>query len=122
MNHRFLKVLPLALCLCAANRTALAEVPTFTRAEAKSYFDLQRKLYPAQGDLYKLLISKFPNKERFTVYEITALTDPTIKGPATLGHRRGLLKGLTPSRLPKHARNCKLPKSTNSANRHFGRR
>jgi hypothetical protein len=53
----------------------------FTKEEAKQYLEFQQKLYPEKGNLYQKLLAAFPDKETFTVYEITAVTDPKIKLP-----------------------------------------
>jgi hypothetical protein len=71
--------LPLVVALTVV-RIFSAE-PIFTKEEAKQYLRLQQKLYPDKGDLYQKLLAAFPGQETFTVYQITAITDPKIKTP-----------------------------------------
>lgn len=56
-------------------------VAGFTREELKSYFAIQLKLYPKNGDLYQKLLQTFGDHPTYTIYQVTAITDPKKKLP-----------------------------------------
>jgi len=65
--------------------SALAEpVPepaVLTREELKNYFAIQQKLYPKKGDLFQQLLQTFGDHPTYTIYQVTAITDPKKKQP-----------------------------------------
>jgi hypothetical protein len=67
---------------------AFSADPVFTKEEARQYLRLQQKLYPDKGDLYQKLLAAYPRQETFTVYQITAITDPKIKSPQNYKKQR----------------------------------
>ena len=58
-----------------------AESAVFTREELKSYFAIQLKLYPKNGDQFRKLIQTFGDHPTYTSYQVTAITDPKKKMP-----------------------------------------
>ena len=52
---------------------------SFTRQQAKDYFEMRKLLYPAKGDGYQKLIELFGRKDTYNGDQITAVTDPKTK-------------------------------------------
>ncbi|MDP9097491.1 MAG: hypothetical protein M3N48_00660, partial [Verrucomicrobiota bacterium] len=53
-----------------------AEQTSFTKEELKIYFATHQRLYPDEGNIYRKLVTAFPDKEVFTADEINAVTEP----------------------------------------------
>jgi hypothetical protein len=67
--------------LCAPIRISAAPQAVFTREELKTYFALQQRLYPKNGDQFRKLVQTFGDRKTFTIDQVTATTDPKTKKP-----------------------------------------
>jgi len=83
MNCRYvLQVVVIATSIVAsALGEPVSEPAVFTREELKNYFAIQQKLYPKKGDLFQLLLQTFGDHPTYTIYQVTAITDPKKKQP-----------------------------------------
>src|SRR4051794_7027444 len=78
-----IKIFSISGIILGLAMVAAAQPPspvTFSRAQIKEYFEIQEKLYPDDGNLFKKLTTTFSDKPTYTADEVTAITDPKVKG------------------------------------------
>jgi hypothetical protein len=86
-----------AALLCGATISAATpKEQTFTRAELKSYFEIEGKLDPDKRGRYRQLIEMFPGQETFTASEVSALTSPKTMVPTVYAPGQVSQKGEPP--------------------------
>lgn len=61
---------------------------SITKAELKAYSEVQQKLNPKNGSVYRKVVELFGECDYYTVAQVTAATDPLTKAPFNYDQRR----------------------------------